>query len=120
MERFIYPTGAGDSIVSLDPRTGETLQEVPTPSGTVPLMLSTGRGRDIAVIYESGIRGASAASLLQSAGLTRASNVIDGTAALSEAAPGTLKATKRRHDPRTVARSPHVRFGRFRDRDIPR
>ena len=42
VERFTYPTRAGDSIVTLDPRTGETLKEVATPSGSVPLMLSTG------------------------------------------------------------------------------
>ncbi|MQA00046.1 MAG: hypothetical protein GEU80_12090 [Dehalococcoidia bacterium] len=42
VERFVYPTRAGDSIVSLDPRSGETLREVATPGGTVPLMLSTG------------------------------------------------------------------------------
>lgn len=42
VERFVYPTHAGDSIVTLDPRTGETLMEVATPSGSVPLMLSTG------------------------------------------------------------------------------
>jgi len=41
VERFVYPTRAGDSIVTLDPRTGETLMEVATPSGSVPLMLST-------------------------------------------------------------------------------
>ena len=42
VERFVYPTRAGDSIVTLDPRTGETLMEVATPIGSVPLMLSTG------------------------------------------------------------------------------
>ena len=42
VERLIYPTRAGDSIVSLDPRSGETIKEVATPAGTVPLMLSTG------------------------------------------------------------------------------
>ena len=42
VERFVYPTRAGDSIVTLDPRTGDTLLEVATPGGTVPLMLSTG------------------------------------------------------------------------------
>ena len=42
VERFVYPTRAGDSIVTLDPRTGETLAEVATPSGSVPLMMTTG------------------------------------------------------------------------------
>ena len=41
VERFVYPTRAGDSIVTLDPRTGETINEVSTPSGSTPLMLST-------------------------------------------------------------------------------
>ncbi|MQA00045.1 MAG: hypothetical protein GEU80_12085 [Dehalococcoidia bacterium] len=38
------------------------------------------RDREVAVICESGNRSASAASLLQAAGFTRVSNVIDGTA----------------------------------------
>ena len=41
VERFVYPTRAGDSLVSIDPLTGETLKEVATPGGAVPLMLST-------------------------------------------------------------------------------
>ena len=41
VERFVYPTRGGDSIVTLDPRTGETLAEVATPEGSSPLMLST-------------------------------------------------------------------------------
>ena len=42
VERFVYPTRAGDTLVSIDPLTGETLKEVATPGGAVPLMLSTG------------------------------------------------------------------------------
>jgi hydroxyacylglutathione hydrolase len=38
------------------------------------------RDREVAVICESGARSATAASLLQAAGFTRVSNVIDGTA----------------------------------------
>jgi len=40
VERFVYPTLAGDSIVTLNPRTGETLAEVATPEGSRPVMLS--------------------------------------------------------------------------------
>ena len=41
VERFVYPTRAGDSLVSIDPTSGETLKEVATPTGATPLMLST-------------------------------------------------------------------------------
>ncbi|MBM3141109.1 MAG: hypothetical protein FJZ92_13115 [Chloroflexi bacterium] len=42
VERFVYPTRRGDTIVTLDPKTGTVLKEVPTPKGSTPLMLSTG------------------------------------------------------------------------------
>ena len=40
-ERFIYPTRKGDTVVALDPTTGEVAREVATPAGSTPLMLST-------------------------------------------------------------------------------
>lgn len=42
VERFVYPTRKGDTVVSIDPQTGETLQVVETPEGATPLMLTTG------------------------------------------------------------------------------
>lgn len=46
VERFAYPTRKGDTVVTLDPKTGETLSEVAVPAGSTPLMLSAGpRGR---------------------------------------------------------------------------
>jgi DNA-binding beta-propeller fold protein YncE len=41
VERFYYPTRGGDTVVSLDPVTGETLKVVETPKGATPLMLTT-------------------------------------------------------------------------------
>lgn len=40
-ETFVYPTREGDTIVSIDPETGETLDIVDTPDGAEPLMLTT-------------------------------------------------------------------------------
>jgi YVTN family beta-propeller protein len=52
-ERFVYPTRKGDTIVTLDPTTGQVLKEVPAPAGTNPLMLTTARDGTIWVA-ESG------------------------------------------------------------------
>ncbi len=41
VERFYYPTRKGDTLVSIDPHTGETLKEVNAPEGSNPLMLTT-------------------------------------------------------------------------------
>ncbi|HBY98793.1 MAG TPA: hypothetical protein DEP84_33415, partial [Chloroflexi bacterium] len=41
VERFYYPTRKGDTLVSLNPATGETIKVVDTPKGSVPLMLTT-------------------------------------------------------------------------------
>lgn len=41
VERFVYPTRKGDTVVNLDPRTGETLKIVDSPAGSNPLMLTT-------------------------------------------------------------------------------
>jgi YVTN family beta-propeller protein len=41
VERFYYPTRKGDTLVSLDVETGETLKIVDTPDGSTPLMLTT-------------------------------------------------------------------------------
>lgn len=41
VERFYYPTRGGDTLVSIDPETGETLKIVETPEGSNPLMLTT-------------------------------------------------------------------------------
>lgn len=41
VERFYYPTREGDTLVSLDSVTGETLKVVETPKGATPLMLTT-------------------------------------------------------------------------------
>lgn len=38
VERFYYPTLGGDSVVSLDPETGETIAETNTPEGSRPVM----------------------------------------------------------------------------------
>jgi len=38
VERFYYPTQTGDTVVSIDAKTGETLHEVSTPEGSKPLM----------------------------------------------------------------------------------
>ena len=40
VERYVYPTRKGDTIVTLDPVTGDTLSEVATPAGASPLMLT--------------------------------------------------------------------------------
>lgn len=40
-QTFVYPTRDGDTIVSIDPATGETLEIVDTPAGARPLMLTT-------------------------------------------------------------------------------
>lgn len=40
-ERFVYPTRKGDTVVTLDPTTGEVLKEAATPAGTNPFMLTT-------------------------------------------------------------------------------
>jgi YVTN family beta-propeller protein len=42
VERFVYPTRKGDTVVAIDPQTGETLRIVETPAGAEPLMLTTG------------------------------------------------------------------------------
>lgn len=42
VERFVYPTRKGDTVVAIDPQTGETLRIVQTPAGAEPLMLTTG------------------------------------------------------------------------------
>ena len=41
VERFYYPTRNGDTLVSIDPKTGETIKIVETPEGSRPLMLTT-------------------------------------------------------------------------------
>jgi hypothetical protein len=41
LERFYYPTRRGDTLVSLDVESGETLEIVDTPAGSTPLMLTT-------------------------------------------------------------------------------
>ena len=38
VERFYYPTLAGDSVVSINVETGETIQETITPDGSKPVM----------------------------------------------------------------------------------
>jgi len=38
VERFYYPTLAGDSVVSVDPLTGKVLRETVTPDGALPVM----------------------------------------------------------------------------------
>ncbi len=41
VERFYYPTRKGDTVVSIDPETGEVLKIIETPKGSTPLMLTT-------------------------------------------------------------------------------
>lgn len=41
VERFYYPTRKGDTLVSLDAQTGEVVQVIDSPKGSVPLMLTT-------------------------------------------------------------------------------
>ena len=41
VERFYYPTRQGDTVISIDAKTGETSQIVETPDGATPLMLTT-------------------------------------------------------------------------------
>ena len=41
VERFYYPTRKGDTLISLNPETGEALKTVDTPEGSTPLMLTT-------------------------------------------------------------------------------
>ena len=38
VERFYYPTNAGDSVISINAETGETIKETLTPDGAKPLM----------------------------------------------------------------------------------
>jgi YVTN family beta-propeller protein len=38
IERFYYPTNAGDSVISINAETGETIKETLTPDGSKPLM----------------------------------------------------------------------------------
>ena len=38
VERFYYPTQNGDTVVAINPDTGETIAETNTPEGAVPLM----------------------------------------------------------------------------------
>jgi len=38
VERFYYPTQKGDTVVSINPDTGETIKIVETPEGATPLM----------------------------------------------------------------------------------
>lgn len=40
-ELFVYPTRNGDTVVTIDAATGETVTEIETPSGARPLMLTT-------------------------------------------------------------------------------
>lgn len=40
-ETFVYPTREGDTLVSIDPASGQTLEIVDTPAGSRPLMLTT-------------------------------------------------------------------------------
>jgi len=40
---FVYPTREGDTVVSIDAVTGETVKEVANEAGMTPLMLSTDR-----------------------------------------------------------------------------
>src|SRR5215218_5842900 len=42
-QRFVYPTRKGETVVSIDAVTGETLFEISNDPGTNPLMLSTDR-----------------------------------------------------------------------------
>lgn len=53
VERFVYPTRKGDTVVSIDPRTGETLTIVDSPAGANPLMLTAGPDGNVWV-QESG------------------------------------------------------------------
>lgn len=39
---FVYPTRDGDTVVTIDAATGETVKEIESPSGSRPLMLTTG------------------------------------------------------------------------------
>ena len=41
VERFVYPTGTGDSIVTLDPQTGTTLGTAETKKGATPTRVTT-------------------------------------------------------------------------------
>lgn len=41
VQRFYYPTRQGNTVVSLDPETGETIKVFETPDGTTPHMLTT-------------------------------------------------------------------------------
>jgi YVTN family beta-propeller protein len=41
-ERFVYPTRKGDTVVTIEPTTGKTVKEIKSPSGSTPLMLTTG------------------------------------------------------------------------------
>lgn len=41
VERFYYPTREGDTLVSLNAETGETIKIVDSPEGSKPLMLTT-------------------------------------------------------------------------------
>lgn len=41
VERFYYPTRKGDTLVSLNAESGETIEIVDTPEGSTPLMLTT-------------------------------------------------------------------------------
>jgi YVTN family beta-propeller protein len=42
-QRFVYPTRKGETVVSIDAVTGETIVEISNDAGTNPLMLSTDR-----------------------------------------------------------------------------
>lgn len=53
VERFYYPTRKGDTLVSLNPETGEVLKIVETPKGSTPLMLTTAPDNSVWV-QESG------------------------------------------------------------------
>ncbi|MGH2558567.1 MAG: hypothetical protein ACRDJH_05840 [Thermomicrobiales bacterium] len=52
-ELFVYPTRDGDTVVTIDAATGETVQEIASPSGSRPLMLTTG-GDGTVWVQESG------------------------------------------------------------------
>ena len=41
IERFYYPTRRGDTVVSINPETGETIKVAHTPKGFTPHMLTT-------------------------------------------------------------------------------
>ncbi len=41
VERFVYPTGTGDTIVTLDPQTGTTLGTAETKKGATPTRVTT-------------------------------------------------------------------------------